>query len=108
MDNMRLISSKYFNLLTALVFIKLKLFLLSFKSTCFLLNQKDSGEDDDEGKEPSWEKQEAMVRKLQKKFPDQDKEVKTHTYFLSVTLEPFHIHFSSVRFCCHKLCVYYA
>ncbi|XP_070759920.1 SWI/SNF-related matrix-associated actin-dependent regulator of chromatin subfamily A containing DEAD/H box 1A [Enoplosus armatus] len=31
-----------------------------------------SGEDDNE--EPSWEKQEAMVRKLQKKFPDQDKE----------------------------------
>ncbi|XP_022613545.1 SWI/SNF-related matrix-associated actin-dependent regulator of chromatin subfamily A containing DEAD/H box 1 [Seriola dumerili] len=31
----------------------------------------DEGKD---GKEPSWEKQEAMVRKLQKKFPDQDKE----------------------------------
>ncbi|XP_029999646.1 SWI/SNF-related matrix-associated actin-dependent regulator of chromatin subfamily A containing DEAD/H box 1A isoform X3 [Sphaeramia orbicularis] len=28
----------------------------------------------DEGKEPQWEKQEAMVRRLQKKFPDQDKE----------------------------------
>uniref|UniRef100_A0A3B5L384 DNA helicase n=1 Tax=Xiphophorus couchianus TaxID=32473 RepID=A0A3B5L384_9TELE len=27
-----------------------------------------------EGDEPSWEKQEAMVRKLQKRFPDQDKE----------------------------------
>ncbi|XP_070819782.1 SWI/SNF-related matrix-associated actin-dependent regulator of chromatin subfamily A containing DEAD/H box 1A [Chaetodon trifascialis] len=33
-----------------------------------------SGEEDNEGKEPSWEKQEAMVRKLQKRFPDQDKE----------------------------------
>nr|XP_046243610.1 SWI/SNF-related matrix-associated actin-dependent regulator of chromatin subfamily A containing DEAD/H box 1A [Scatophagus argus] len=33
-----------------------------------------SGEDTNEGKEPSWEKQEAMVRRLQKKFPDQDKE----------------------------------
>ncbi|TDH12784.1 hypothetical protein EPR50_G00051590 [Perca flavescens] len=31
-------------------------------------------EDDDESKEPNWEKQEAMVRRLQKKFPDQDKE----------------------------------
>lgn len=30
--------------------------------------------DDDDDREPSWEKQEAMVRKLQKKFPDQDKE----------------------------------
>ncbi|XP_030593823.1 SWI/SNF-related matrix-associated actin-dependent regulator of chromatin subfamily A containing DEAD/H box 1A isoform X2 [Archocentrus centrarchus] len=30
--------------------------------------------EEDEGKEPSWEKQEAMVRRLQKKFPDQDKE----------------------------------
>ncbi|TNN67613.1 SWI/SNF-related matrix-associated actin-dependent regulator of chromatin subfamily A containing DEAD/H box 1A [Liparis tanakae] len=29
---------------------------------------------DDDDREPSWEKQEAMVRKLQKKFPDQDKE----------------------------------
>lgn len=33
-----------------------------------------SGEEDNEGKGPSWEKQEAMVRRLQKKFPDQDKE----------------------------------
>ncbi|AWP07256.1 putative SWI/SNF-related matrix-associated actin-dependent regulator of chromatin subfamily A containing DEAD/H box 1A-like [Scophthalmus maximus] len=31
-------------------------------------------DDDDDVKEPSWEKQEAMVRRLQKKFPDQDKE----------------------------------
>ncbi|KAM6931260.1 SWI/SNF-related matrix-associated actin-dependent regulator of chromatin subfamily A containing DEAD/H box 1A [Xenentodon cancila] len=30
--------------------------------------------EEDEGKEPSWERQEAMVRKLQKRFPDQDKE----------------------------------
>jgi len=34
----------------------------------------NSDEEEDEGKEPSWEKQEAMVRRLQKKFPDQDKE----------------------------------
>ncbi|XP_058491845.1 SWI/SNF-related matrix-associated actin-dependent regulator of chromatin subfamily A containing DEAD/H box 1A [Solea solea] len=34
----------------------------------------DEDEDDDEDKEPSWEKQEAMVKRLQKKFPDQDKE----------------------------------
>ncbi|XP_040898949.1 SWI/SNF-related matrix-associated actin-dependent regulator of chromatin subfamily A containing DEAD/H box 1A isoform X2 [Toxotes jaculatrix] len=33
-----------------------------------------SDEEDNESKEPSWEKQEAMVRRLQKKFPDQDKE----------------------------------
>ncbi|KAF1389259.1 hypothetical protein PFLUV_G00071590 [Perca fluviatilis] len=33
-----------------------------------------SEEDDDDSKEPNWEKQEAMVRRLQKKFPDQDKE----------------------------------
>ncbi|XP_023131538.2 SWI/SNF-related matrix-associated actin-dependent regulator of chromatin subfamily A containing DEAD/H box 1A [Amphiprion ocellaris] len=32
----------------------------------------DEGEN--EGSEPSWERQEAMVRRLQKKFPDQDKE----------------------------------
>ncbi|CAM9125642.1 unnamed protein product [Lampetra planeri] len=31
-------------------------------------------DEDDGGNEPSWEKQEAMVRRLQKKFPDQDKE----------------------------------
>ncbi|KAM7392025.1 hypothetical protein PAMP_022668 [Pampus punctatissimus] len=36
--------------------------------------QTDSDEEEDEGKEPSWEKQESMVRRLQKKFPDQDKE----------------------------------
>ncbi|XP_024273001.1 SWI/SNF-related matrix-associated actin-dependent regulator of chromatin subfamily A containing DEAD/H box 1A isoform X1 [Oncorhynchus tshawytscha] len=29
---------------------------------------------EEEGAEPSWERQEAMVRKLQRKFPDQDKE----------------------------------
>ncbi|XP_033476037.1 SWI/SNF-related matrix-associated actin-dependent regulator of chromatin subfamily A containing DEAD/H box 1A [Epinephelus lanceolatus] len=33
-----------------------------------------SDDEDDDDKEPNWEKQEAMVRKLQKKFPDQDKE----------------------------------
>ncbi|XP_061673899.1 SWI/SNF-related matrix-associated actin-dependent regulator of chromatin subfamily A containing DEAD/H box 1A isoform X2 [Syngnathoides biaculeatus] len=35
----------------------------------FIYNNQDDG-----GNEPSWEKQEAMVRKLQKKFPNQDKE----------------------------------
>uniref|UniRef100_A0A8C8MDI7 DNA helicase n=1 Tax=Oncorhynchus tshawytscha TaxID=74940 RepID=A0A8C8MDI7_ONCTS len=30
--------------------------------------------DSEEGAEPSWERREAMVRKLQRKFPDQDKE----------------------------------
>ncbi|XP_047448109.1 SWI/SNF-related matrix-associated actin-dependent regulator of chromatin subfamily A containing DEAD/H box 1A [Mugil cephalus] len=33
-----------------------------------------SDEDENTANEPSWEKQEAMVRRLQKKFPDQDKE----------------------------------
>ncbi|KAK5871080.1 hypothetical protein PBY51_003981 [Eleginops maclovinus] len=33
-----------------------------------------SDEEEEEGKEPSWEKKEAMVRRLQKKFPEQDKE----------------------------------
>uniref|UniRef100_A0A146Z2W6 DNA helicase n=1 Tax=Fundulus heteroclitus TaxID=8078 RepID=A0A146Z2W6_FUNHE len=33
-----------------------------------------SDEEDATGKEPSWERQEAMVRRLQKGFPDQDKE----------------------------------
>ncbi|XP_067377424.1 SWI/SNF-related matrix-associated actin-dependent regulator of chromatin subfamily A containing DEAD/H box 1A isoform X2 [Channa argus] len=33
-----------------------------------------SDEEDNEAKKPSWDKQEAMVKKLQKKFPDQDKE----------------------------------
>uniref|UniRef100_A0A673YZ33 SNF2 related chromatin remodeling ATPase with DExD box 1a n=1 Tax=Salmo trutta TaxID=8032 RepID=A0A673YZ33_SALTR len=32
--------------------------------------------DSEEGAEPSWERREAMVRKLQRKFPDQDKEVR--------------------------------
>lgn len=34
----------------------------------------DDDNDDNEEKDPSWEKQEAMVRRLQRKFPDQDKE----------------------------------
>ncbi|XP_062239417.1 SWI/SNF-related matrix-associated actin-dependent regulator of chromatin subfamily A containing DEAD/H box 1A [Platichthys flesus] len=33
-----------------------------------------SDEGDDDANQPGWEKQEAMVRRLQKKFPDQDKE----------------------------------
>ncbi|XP_014027981.2 SWI/SNF-related matrix-associated actin-dependent regulator of chromatin subfamily A containing DEAD/H box 1A isoform X1 [Salmo salar] len=35
---------------------------------------EDSEDSEEEGAEPSWERQEAMVRKLQRKFPDQDKE----------------------------------
>ncbi|XP_076010338.1 SWI/SNF-related matrix-associated actin-dependent regulator of chromatin subfamily A containing DEAD/H box 1A isoform X2 [Genypterus blacodes] len=31
-------------------------------------------DDEDEKAEPSWEKQESMIRRLQRKFPDQDKE----------------------------------
>lgn len=51
--------------------------------------EKEEDEDDDDDdeydvKEPSWEKQEAMVRRLQKKFPDQDKEVR-HTNAECVT-----------------------
>ncbi|XP_059193202.1 SWI/SNF-related matrix-associated actin-dependent regulator of chromatin subfamily A containing DEAD/H box 1A [Centropristis striata] len=37
-------------------------------------DEEDEEDDDDEDREPNWEKQEAMVRRLQKKFPDQDKE----------------------------------
>ncbi|KAM8866778.1 SWI/SNF-related matrix-associated actin-dependent regulator of chromatin subfamily A containing DEAD/H box 1A isoform 1-T1 [Synchiropus picturatus] len=33
-----------------------------------------SEDDGSDGDEPNWEKQESMVRRLQKKFPDQDKE----------------------------------
>uniref|UniRef100_A0A3P8WTQ0 DNA helicase n=1 Tax=Cynoglossus semilaevis TaxID=244447 RepID=A0A3P8WTQ0_CYNSE len=57
---------------------KRKLLLLrSRTSTEF--SEEEEGDDDDcyddnEEKEPSWEKQEAMVRRLQRKFPDQDKE----------------------------------
>nr|XP_046204047.1 SWI/SNF-related matrix-associated actin-dependent regulator of chromatin subfamily A containing DEAD/H box 1A-like isoform X2 [Oncorhynchus gorbuscha] len=37
--------------------------------------RKSLAEDsEEEGAEPSWERQETMVRKLQRKFPDQDKE----------------------------------
>uniref|UniRef100_A0A3Q3VW95 DNA helicase n=1 Tax=Mola mola TaxID=94237 RepID=A0A3Q3VW95_MOLML len=35
---------------------------------------------DEEYNEHCWEKQEAMVRRLQKEFPDQDKEVRTHIF----------------------------
>ncbi|XP_029916494.1 SWI/SNF-related matrix-associated actin-dependent regulator of chromatin subfamily A containing DEAD/H box 1A isoform X3 [Myripristis murdjan] len=37
-------------------------------------HEVELSDEDDEETEPSWEKQEAMVRKLQRKFPDQDKE----------------------------------
>ncbi|KAM4615772.1 SWI/SNF-related matrix-associated actin-dependent regulator of chromatin subfamily A containing DEAD/H box 1A [Polymixia lowei] len=37
-------------------------------------DEDEEEEDEDDDEEPSWEKQEAMVRKLQRKFPDQDKE----------------------------------
>lgn len=39
------------------------------------LGQKAYNDNDDENSGPSWEMRETMVRKLQKKFPDQDKEV---------------------------------
>lgn len=39
----------------------------------FLVLKASEEDDDDSG--PSWDMQESMVRKLQKKFPDQDKEV---------------------------------
>lgn len=48
------------------------------------VSYKEEEEEDDDVKEPSWEKQEAMVRRLQKKFPDQDKEVR-HTNAECVT-----------------------
>lgn len=42
----------------------------------FFSNSKDSNEaEDNKSNGPSWEKQEAMVKRLQKRFPDQDKEV---------------------------------
>ncbi|XP_071763311.1 SWI/SNF-related matrix-associated actin-dependent regulator of chromatin subfamily A containing DEAD/H box 1A [Centroberyx gerrardi] len=34
----------------------------------------EDSDEEDEGAEPSWEKQEVMVKRLQRKFPDQDKE----------------------------------
>lgn len=40
------------------------------------LVQKASAKTDEEDSGPSWETQESMVKKLQKKFPDQDKEVR--------------------------------
>lgn len=36
---------------------------------------KPSDEEENDGQEPNWEKQEAMVRRLQRKFPKQEKEV---------------------------------
>uniref|UniRef100_A0A674BME3 DNA helicase n=1 Tax=Salmo trutta TaxID=8032 RepID=A0A674BME3_SALTR len=46
---------------------------------CILMNTRclihQAEDSEEEGAEPSWERQEAMVRKLQRKFPDQDKEV---------------------------------
>uniref|UniRef100_A0A7N8X1K0 DNA helicase n=1 Tax=Mastacembelus armatus TaxID=205130 RepID=A0A7N8X1K0_9TELE len=45
----------------------------SFFTFLLYLNEKVSDEED-EAKKPSWETQEAMVRRLQRKFPDQDKE----------------------------------
>lgn len=54
--------------------------LETFSPFFLYLKQENSDEEESEGKEPSWERQEAMVRRLQKKFPDQDKEVKTHRH----------------------------
>lgn len=60
--------------------LKLVPFVLPFFLLWLLrFNGKVSDGEESEGKEPSWEKQEAMVRRLQKKFPDQDKEVSAHT-----------------------------
>ncbi|XP_061784717.1 SWI/SNF-related matrix-associated actin-dependent regulator of chromatin subfamily A containing DEAD/H box 1A [Nerophis lumbriciformis] len=38
------------------------------------VSEDECDDDDEEEDEPSWEKKESMVKKLQKKFPDQDKE----------------------------------
>lgn len=58
----------------------------------FLLKSKVCyKEDEDDEKEPSWEKQEAMVRRLQKKFPDQDKEVR-QTFTVEVTYKVDSLH----------------
>ncbi|KAM9810817.1 SWI/SNF-related matrix-associated actin-dependent regulator of chromatin subfamily A containing DEAD/H box 1A [Neosynchiropus ocellatus] len=51
-----------------------------------------SEDDESDGDEPNWEKQESMVRKLQKKFPDQDKEelrqvLKEHDWNLEDALQ---------------------
>uniref|UniRef100_A0A8C8IQK5 DNA helicase n=1 Tax=Oncorhynchus tshawytscha TaxID=74940 RepID=A0A8C8IQK5_ONCTS len=54
---------------SCLMFVTVLLHLLNLH--CGLIFQP---EDSEEGAEPSWERREAMVRKLQRKFPDQDKE----------------------------------
>lgn len=63
----------------------------SINSSPFIgkFSEEEEGDDDDcyddnEEKEPSWEKQEAMVRRLQRKFPDQDKEVQTYRHFVAI------------------------
>uniref|UniRef100_A0A3Q2CTD9 DNA helicase n=1 Tax=Cyprinodon variegatus TaxID=28743 RepID=A0A3Q2CTD9_CYPVA len=48
--------------------------VLGYLTPMFYFIAKVSDEEDDEGREPSWEKQEVMVKRLQKRFPDQDKE----------------------------------
>uniref|UniRef100_A0A8C8CPA5 DNA helicase n=1 Tax=Oncorhynchus tshawytscha TaxID=74940 RepID=A0A8C8CPA5_ONCTS len=40
----------------------------------YYYHRQQAEDSEEEGAEPSWERQEAMVRKLQRKFPDQDKE----------------------------------
>lgn len=57
-------------------------------------NEEDEDDDDDDSG-PSWDMQESMVRKLQKKFPDQDKEV-NGTLFLPV----IHQNVSNWHYCC--------
>ncbi|KAJ8401611.1 hypothetical protein AAFF_G00379280 [Aldrovandia affinis] len=51
---------------------------------------------DEEGTEPTWEKQEAMVRRLQRKFPDLDKEelravLQEHDWDYNDALEVLHL-----------------
>ena len=55
-------------------------------NTRCLIHQAEDSEE--KGAEPNWERQETMVRKLQRKFPDQDKEVSesvSHTEILQIT-----------------------
>lgn len=70
--------------------------------------KKVSDEEDEGDKSPSREKKEAMVRKLQKKFPDQDKEVRTERLsvkHLDISLQTV-VLFSPYESVCHhcKMC----
>lgn len=52
-------------------------------------NGQASDEEENEDKVPSWEKQASMVRRLQKKFPDQDKEVSERRLKFTMSQLPF-------------------